>query len=160
MSFAVIPDTWARPQYLAEQNHTLRGQVKSLRKELDNAQVLVLARTAELQKASQEIEVLARALELRAEDLSLDGSLRSGLLYEVAQRKEEARRLALEVAAKNCELPHPSTDVTRCAHSSVSCCSRYRRLGRRGRRRCAPHRSSAGPMRRPRVAGSGARRGN
>ncbi len=43
----------------------------------------------ELHKAVREIEVLATALEMRAEELQLDGSLRSGLLYEVANAKAE-----------------------------------------------------------------------
>lgn len=43
----------------------------------------------ELHKAVREIEVLATALDMRAEELQLDGSLRSGLLYEVANAKAE-----------------------------------------------------------------------
>jgi small-conductance mechanosensitive channel len=41
----------------------------------------------------------ATALELRAEELQLNGDMRSGLLYEVANRREENRRLGAELAA-------------------------------------------------------------
>lgn len=41
----------------------------------------------------------ATALELRAEELQLHGDMRSGLLYEVANRREEARRLGAELSA-------------------------------------------------------------
>ena len=43
----------------------------------------------------------ATALELRAEELQLNGDMRSGLLYEVASRREENRRLSADASAKS-----------------------------------------------------------
>lgn len=42
----------------------------------------------------------ATALELRAEELSLKGDLKSGLLYEVATRREEVKKLQAELGAR------------------------------------------------------------
>ena len=85
--------------YLLEQNLKLRQGNKSLRDELDAACSASTAQRAELDRALREVETLAAALELRAEELGGgSGDLPSGLLYEVAVRREETRRLSARLA--------------------------------------------------------------
>jgi len=54
---------------------------------------LLKCQEGDLNKAADEIEVLACALEERAETLQVDGNLKSGLLYELAANKVERMRL-------------------------------------------------------------------
>jgi chromosome segregation ATPase len=76
-------------QLLVEQNARLRSSSEDLKRQAEGYKVLVEQQRMELQKALKEIEVLATALDMRAEELEKDGSLRSGLLYEVAARRHE-----------------------------------------------------------------------
>lgn len=85
--------------YLLEQNLKLRQGNKALREELDAASAAAAAQRAELDRALREVETLAAALELRAEELSGGrGDVPSGLLYEVAVRREESRRVSARLA--------------------------------------------------------------
>jgi len=52
-----------------------------------------------MNRSRSPVSLQATALELRAEELQLNGDMRSGLLYEVANRREENRRLGAELAA-------------------------------------------------------------
>lgn len=86
-------------QFLLEQNSRLRAAVLALQGERDEARTRADGAAGELERATREIEVLATALEMRADELALGGDLRSGLLYEVAHRREEVRRLREDGAA-------------------------------------------------------------
>lgn len=55
----------------------------------------------ELGSLQAEIDILNRALEVKAEELGAHGDVQSGLLYELAQQREECRRLALELSARS-----------------------------------------------------------
>lgn len=83
--------------YLLEQNLKLRQSNKAYREELDGARAAAAEQRAELDRALHEVETLAAALELRAEELG-GGDVASGLLYEVAVRREEARRVSARLA--------------------------------------------------------------
>lgn len=74
--------------------------MKRCEQELAKQREIVSSQEALLTKAAKEVEVLARALEIRGEELGLHGDVRSSLLYEVAQRKQEAHTLAMELAAR------------------------------------------------------------
>lgn len=84
--------------YLLEQNLKLRQGNKALREELDAAGAASAAQRAELDRALREVETLAAALELRAAELGDGSDVHSGLLYEVAVRREEARRVTARLA--------------------------------------------------------------
>jgi hypothetical protein len=77
-------------QHLAEQNARLRASLEEARRQGEGYRALVEQQRSELHKALREIEVLATALDLRAEELEADGSVRSGLLYQVAAQRHEA----------------------------------------------------------------------
>lgn len=83
----------SKGQFLVEQNTKLRAALQQLKAEHEAAVGSLEAHKVELQRATREIEVLATALEMRADELHLDGDLKSGLLYEVAHRREESRRM-------------------------------------------------------------------
>ena len=85
--------------FLLEQNAKLRQSMATLKSEFESKKELVERQASDLDKAGREIEVLATALELRADELQLGGDLRSGLLYEVAHRREEVRHLRDESAS-------------------------------------------------------------
>lgn len=86
--------------FLLDQNAKLRTALQTLKTENEVAKTTVDQQRFEIEKASREIEILATALEMRADELSLGGDLRSGLLYEVAHRREEVRRLKEELDSK------------------------------------------------------------
>jgi hypothetical protein len=66
--------------FLIEQNTKLRVALADVSSSHAGCKPLLAAQRGELEKALKEIEVLATALEMRADELQLDGDLRSGLL--------------------------------------------------------------------------------
>lgn len=84
-----------------EKNASLRDKIRQQRQQLEQQQGVVSQQESLLSKAAKEVEVLARALEIRGEELGLQGDVRSSLLYEVAQRKQEAHTLAMELSSKD-----------------------------------------------------------
>lgn len=97
--------------FLLEQNAKLRQSMAALKSEFESKKDLAERQASDLDKAGREIEVLATALELRADELQLGGDLRSGLLYEVAHRREEVRQLRDESASLQQKLA--SSDASR-----------------------------------------------
>jgi chromosome segregation ATPase len=86
-------------EYLLEQNVKLRQVAKALREELDSVRAVAAGERSELDRALREVETLASALELRAVELGGgDGDVKSGLLYELAARRDEVRRLTSRLA--------------------------------------------------------------
>eukprot|EP01029_Cantina_marsupialis_P023715 TRINITY_DN5975_c0_g3_i2.p1 TRINITY_DN5975_c0_g3~~TRINITY_DN5975_c0_g3_i2.p1 ORF type:complete len:737 (-),score=268.30 TRINITY_DN5975_c0_g3_i2:1569-3779(-) len=102
----------AKGQYLVERNDKLRDQVNKLRNDLDTKQRMLNSQEAELDKAAKEIEILARALEIRAHDIGLEGNVRSGLLYQIANLKEDTHRLQIEIVEKNDKIHHDRENIT------------------------------------------------
>jgi hypothetical protein len=97
--------------FLLEQNAKLRQAMAVLKSEFESKRELSERQASDLDKAGREIEVLATALELRADELQLGGDLRSGLLYEVAHRREEVRHLRDETVSLQQKLA--SSDASR-----------------------------------------------
>jgi chromosome segregation ATPase len=83
-------------EYLLEQNIKLRHVAKALREELDIVRATATAERTELDRALREVDTLASALELRV--VELGGDVKSGLLYELAGRRDEVRRLTSQLA--------------------------------------------------------------
>lgn len=92
-----------KTRYLADKNIHLRQQINALTEKIEQQNNIMKSQETDLHRAADEIEILARALEVRAEDIGdgVDGSLRSALLYEVAQKQQENHRLGLDLANKN-----------------------------------------------------------
>mmetsp|Transcript_8135 Transcript_8135/g.14993 ORF Transcript_8135/g.14993 Transcript_8135/m.14993 type:complete len:437 (+) Transcript_8135:203-1513(+) len=68
-----------------------------LEEECERMAGIIACQEEDLHKAASEIEVLACALEQRAEDLEVDGSLETGLLYQVGFFQKETHRLEKEL---------------------------------------------------------------
>jgi hypothetical protein len=88
-------------EFLVGQNTQLKSSVTTLQDKLAEVQAAAEKQRAELTRAMREIEVLATALELRAEELQIKGDVRAGLLYEVARWRDEAKRCAGELLVKS-----------------------------------------------------------
>ena len=97
--------------FLLDQNSKLRTALQTLKTENDDNKQTIDQQRLEIEKASREIEVLATALEMRADELALGGDLRSGLLYEVAHRREEVRRLKEELDTKILDCHNKDTKI-------------------------------------------------
>lgn len=122
--------------FLVEQNTRLRAVAAEHKERGDAAQALVEQQRGELQRALREIEVLTAALELRADELELDGSLRSGLLYEVAAQRaaaaagaEAVARCERDAAALREELREARAAAARLGGDADSAAGRAARLG-------------------------------
>lgn len=87
-------------RYILEQNAKLRDQLQALKTETGAQQRTIETQEVELKKATAELEVLSRAVELRSEELQLDGDLKAGMLYQVAKYKQENRHLTVDGADK------------------------------------------------------------
>lgn len=84
-------------------NTSASHQAQALREaetECDRLRATVACQEEDLHRAASEIEVLACALEQRAEDLGVDGNLHSGLLYQVGMLQKEVHRLEMELATR------------------------------------------------------------
>ncbi|GBG31898.1 Hypothetical Protein FCC1311_081232 [Hondaea fermentalgiana] len=68
--------------------------------ECERLRATVACQEDDLHRAASEIEVLACALEQRAEDLGVDGNLQTGLLYQVGFFQKEVRRMEMELATR------------------------------------------------------------
>ncbi len=71
---------------------------EALEAELARLRETVACQEADLHAAANEIEVLAGALETRAEDLGVDGNLASGALYQLSLLRHEAAASRSEVS--------------------------------------------------------------
>jgi chromosome segregation ATPase len=87
--------------FLIEQNTKFKQQMQSIKAENDALLNTVNMQKLELERAIKEIEILASALELRADEFNLKGDLRSGLLYEIATRRDEIKGLSVNLASKD-----------------------------------------------------------
>ncbi len=102
-------------QYLAEKYQALRVRARALKQKCEDQASVVSSQEASLLKAASQIDVLARALEVRVQELGLGqpgrgggggggGGARSSLLYEVAQQRSEMQRLAGELAERTSQV--------------------------------------------------------
>ena len=82
-------------QYLADRYKELRRHAKALKAKVQQQADIISSQEGNLYKASEEIEVLARALEVRSEELKLQngGSVEDSLLYEVASLKQKINNM-------------------------------------------------------------------
>mmetsp|Transcript_20254 Transcript_20254/g.64699 ORF Transcript_20254/g.64699 Transcript_20254/m.64699 type:complete len:420 (-) Transcript_20254:139-1398(-) len=77
----------AQGAQLSSQSHT----------EYDRLREVIACQEDDLRRAASEIEVLACALEARAESLGVDGNLHSGLLYQMGMTQKQSLRLEREI---------------------------------------------------------------
>ena len=92
-------------QYLAEKYKELRRRNKALKDKVKHQHDIISSQEGNLLKASKEIEVLARALEVRTEELDLNpnSSVEDTLLYKVAKLKQILQSKDDEIMQKNDE---------------------------------------------------------
>lgn len=107
-----------------------------LKTEADMNRSTVESQRVELEKASKEIEVLATALEMRADEMQLGGDLRSGLLYELSHKRSEVQQLTQQLsmsnqrlAASEVELRQTKDALSRCQSDIATIAERASRLG-------------------------------
>mmetsp|Transcript_18906 Transcript_18906/g.31013 ORF Transcript_18906/g.31013 Transcript_18906/m.31013 type:complete len:764 (+) Transcript_18906:76-2367(+) len=84
---------------LAEKNVELIGKMDKLKESKREQEAMLQKRDDEVDKLKEEIRILTRALDVHAEDLGIDGDLKSILLYDLAQNKMDNERLRGDVEA-------------------------------------------------------------
>jgi chromosome segregation ATPase len=102
-------------QYLAEKYKELRRRNKTLKDKVKLQHDVISSQEGNLLKASKEIEVLARALEIRSEELHLNpnSSVEDTLLYQVARLKRDLQNGDDELRQKNDEINNMLQDNVR-----------------------------------------------
>ena len=96
-------------QYVAEKYEALRTRARALKQRSEEQAEVIASQEVSLEKSVQEIEVLTRALEIRADEIGVMGrgtgtgssaeNVRGGLLLELAQSRHKNQLLAAEVAS-------------------------------------------------------------
>ena len=89
-------------QYLADRYKELRRYTKSLKVKLSKQQSVISSQEENLYNASEEIEILARALEVRSDSLKLQngGSVEDSILYEVAALRQKIQHMDDDIVSK------------------------------------------------------------
>ena len=95
-------------QYLAEKYQALRTRTRALKNRCEEQANVLESQETNLHKAASQIDILARALEVRVNELGLSGKrtkgrgaaaqVRDSLLYEVASQRSEMQSMAGELA--------------------------------------------------------------
>jgi chromosome segregation ATPase len=94
-------------QYLAEKYTALRKRTRALKSRCEEQAEVLESQETNLHRAASEIDVLARALEVRVHELGLpqgkrskgkNAQVRDSLIYEVAQQRSEMQQMAAELA--------------------------------------------------------------
>jgi chromosome segregation ATPase len=95
-------------QYLAEKYKALRERARALKQRSEEQAVTISSQESSLIKAANQIDILARALEVRVQELGLRQpgprrDAKESLIYEVAMQRNEMQRLAGELAQQSAQ---------------------------------------------------------
>ena len=95
-------------QYLAEKYQALRARARALKQRSEEQARTISSQEGSLIKAANQIDILARALEVRVQELGLRQpgprrDAKESLIYEVAMQRNEMQRLAGELAQQCAE---------------------------------------------------------
>jgi chromosome segregation ATPase len=82
----------AKGQVLSELNSSLQSQMEKLEVDKKVSQTRVKELEAQVEKLNDHIIILSRALEIKAEEFGLQGDIRSTLLYDVGQSRDELEK--------------------------------------------------------------------
>eukprot|EP00743_Colponemidia_sp_Colp-15_P005207 GILK01005602.1.p1 GENE.GILK01005602.1~~GILK01005602.1.p1 ORF type:complete len:642 (-),score=144.26 GILK01005602.1:110-2035(-) len=96
----------AKGQALANAQMSLKDTIKNLQSDKGRHLEIMAEMEEKLQKQNQELHILTRALEIRADEFALKGDFRSALLFDVAQNRDDADRLREENGQQAMEINH------------------------------------------------------
>lgn len=90
--------TASNTQSIIQCNLDLGRQVKSLETTVQDKSATIESQRAELQDAHEKLQILKRALETRFEELQLNGSLHTGVLFELTRLQDQSVSLATQLS--------------------------------------------------------------
>ncbi|TYZ61837.1 hypothetical protein PybrP1_000949 [[Pythium] brassicae (nom. inval.)] len=87
-------------QSIIQCNIELGRQVKSLEKIVQDKSAAIESQRVELQDAHEKLRILKRALETRFEELQLNGSLHTGVLFELTRLQDQSTSLVAQLSGE------------------------------------------------------------
>lgn len=126
-------------QTLGQRNLELTDRVKALEQTIEQKDTDYAIQQRELKDTQSKLQILKRALETRFDELALNGSLHTGILFELARLQDQSANLAAQLsqerkASKLLEVRDPThglASVLETHHSSGRLNGSKRRLKQR-----------------------------
>lgn len=85
-------------QSIIQCNIDLSSQVKSLERLVQEKDVAFESQRLELQDTNEKLRILKRALETRFEEMQINGSLHTGILFELTRLQDQSASLTLQLS--------------------------------------------------------------